>query len=93
MPEQSALQPFSKADLPAPDPWAHLLNLVCRVQVEISVVKFTVADLLSLEQGAIVDARHRERKNVPVLINRQMIGWAEFDVIEERLAVRLTELI
>ena len=31
-------------------------------------------------------------EDVPVLVNSHLVGWAEFEAIGERLAVRLTDL-
>jgi len=40
-----------------------------------------------------VDTRRREGAHVPVMVNTVMVGWAEFDVIDGRLAVRMTEMV
>lgn len=93
MPEEI---PFSKTgtnQAATADPWGLVMNLACRLAVAIPVAHFTVSDLLNLEPGSIVETEHREGHNVPVLINAQAVGWAEFDFVAELLAVRLTELI
>ena len=52
----------------------------------------TVAELLKLEVHSIVDARESEDAPLPIWVNGAMIGWAEFDVVGDRLAIRVTEL-
>jgi len=40
-----------------------------------------------------VDTQRREGAHVPVRVNSVMVAWAEFDVIDGRLAVRMTEMV
>ena len=51
------------------------------------------ATSLALSINSLVDTRRREGAHVPVLVNGVMVGWAEFDVIDGRLAVRMTEMV
>jgi flagellar motor switch/type III secretory pathway protein FliN len=81
---------------PTPSPrelWPEVLDLSCRLEVTLEVPTFTIRDLLSLEINSIVDTQRREGAHVPVCVNGVMVGWAEFDVIEEHLAVRFTEMV
>ncbi len=73
--------------------WAEVLELPCHLQVELEVPGFRIRDLLSLDVDSIVDTQRREGAHVPVRVNRVMVAWAEFDVMEDRLAVRLTEIV
>jgi flagellar motor switch protein FliN/FliY len=61
--------------------------------VGLEVPHFTIRDLLSLRPNSVVDSQRREGAHVPVLVNSVMVGWAEFDVIDDRLAVRMTEMV
>jgi flagellar motor switch protein FliN/FliY len=79
---------------PAPrEIWPEALELPCRLYVSLEVPHFTIRDLLSLSVNALIDTRRREGAHVPVLVNGVMVGWAEFDVIDGRLAVRMTEML
>jgi flagellar motor switch protein FliN/FliY len=73
--------------------WPEALELPCQLYVALEVPRFTVRDLLSLSVNSLVDTRRREGAHVPVLVNSVMVGWAEFDVIDGRLAVRMTEMV
>ena len=53
---------------------------------------FTVADLVRLERGGIIATRWTVGQDVPLRINGELIAWSEFEVVQNRLAVRLTEL-
>ena len=73
--------------------WNHVKRLPCRLSVEIPIQHFTVRQLLDLAPGAILDTHYEEGSHVPVIVNGQLIAWGEFDVVEEILAIRLTELV
>ena len=73
--------------------WNHVKGLLCRLSVEIPIQRFTVRQLLELGPGAILDTRYEEGSHVPVIVNGELIAWGEFDVVEETLAIRLTELV
>jgi len=66
--------------------------LRCKTTVEIAVPKFTVGDLLNLRKGAVVQTTTRVANDVPIRINRTLFGWGRFEVVDDRLAVRITEL-
>jgi flagellar motor switch/type III secretory pathway protein FliN len=67
-------------------PW-----LPCTLTLEIPVVRFTIGDLLALTKGSIVETACHHTSDVPLRVNQLLIGWTEFDVIGDRLAVRITE--
>ena len=73
--------------------WNHVKTLMCRLSVEIPIRHFTVRQLLDLVPGAVLDTHYEEGSHVPVIVNGQPIAWGEFDVVDEKLAIRLTELV
>ena len=68
-------------------PW-----LPCTLALDIPIVKFTVSDLLGLAAGSIVESAYHQSSDLPLRVNGQLVGWTEFEVVGERLAVRLTDL-
>jgi flagellar motor switch protein FliN/FliY len=74
------------------DPWARVEGLPCVLTVEISVPDFRVTDLVHLSPGRIIATRWTVGLDVPLLINGELIAWSEFEIVQSRLAVRLTEL-
>jgi flagellar motor switch protein FliN len=76
----------------ASDPWAMVENLPCILSVEIPVPSFTVGDLMRLGKGRVIATNWVVGHDLPLRINGAMIAWIEFEVVQERLAVRLTEL-
>jgi flagellar motor switch/type III secretory pathway protein FliN len=61
--------------------------------VELRVAHFTVRDLLRLERKSVVDTGCKQAVNLPLYVNTQGLAWVEFEVLGDKLAVRLMELI
>jgi flagellar motor switch/type III secretory pathway protein FliN len=74
------------------DPCELLPWLPCTLALDLPVVNFTVGDLLSLANGSIVETAYHQSSDLPLRVNGQLVGWTEFEVVGERLAVRLTDL-
>jgi len=77
---------------PAPDEWENALNWSCTLSVVMPMPRITVRDLMQLEVNSILDTRESEEAALPIWVNGAMIGWAEFDVVGDRLAIRVTDL-
>ncbi len=67
-------------------------RLPMRLDGMVKVHSFRVQDLLSMEKGTIVETVHEHTQDVPVLCGGALLAWAEFEVLDMRLAVRLTRL-
>lgn len=75
------------------DPLDSLPWLPCTLTVEIPAVHFTIADLLGLKEGTIVETAFHHTSDLPLRANNLLIGWTEFEVAGDRLAVRITEQV
>jgi flagellar motor switch/type III secretory pathway protein FliN len=75
----------------AGDPLDSIPWLPCTLSLELPVVRFTIGDLLTLAKGSIVETACHHTSDVPLRVNRLLIGWTEFEVIGDRLAVRITD--
>jgi flagellar motor switch protein FliN/FliY len=72
--------------------WKPVLGLPCELTVDLPLPGFTIADLLQMRNGSVINAHWRLGRDVPLRLNGMEIGWSEFEVVGEKLAVRLTEL-
>jgi flagellar motor switch/type III secretory pathway protein FliN len=72
--------------------WTEAGHLPCTLSVDLPLRQFTVRDLLRLTAGVIVETNNVNGADVPVVVNAQLIAWAEFEVVAQRIAVRITEL-
>lgn len=66
--------------------------LTCKASTEIPVPHFTVGDLLKLKMGIVLQTASQATNDVPVYINKILLGRGQFEVVEKRLIVRITEL-
>jgi flagellar motor switch/type III secretory pathway protein FliN len=87
-----ATAPYALDQLQERDPGEFLPWLPCTLALDLPVVHFTVGDLLSLTNGSIVETSYHQSSDLPLRVNGQLVGWTEFEVVGERLAVRLTDL-
>ncbi|HEY2545805.1 MAG TPA: FliM/FliN family flagellar motor C-terminal domain-containing protein [Candidatus Acidoferrum sp.] len=90
----SALPALPKEiSVPVPEElWEEANWLPCLLSMDLPVDSFTVRELLRLEPGVILETRNANSADVPIVVNSQRIGWGEFEVIGQRLGIRITEL-
>lgn len=60
--------------------------------VEVGIPRFTATNLIELEPKAVLRSDWAITANLPMKINGELIAWCEFEVLGNRLAIRLTEL-
>jgi flagellar motor switch/type III secretory pathway protein FliN len=80
---------------PAPDMTnedTRLQRLPMQLHVMVKVHSFRVQDLLSMEKGTVVETVHEHTQDVPVRCGGALLLWSEFEVLDQRLAVRVTRL-
>ena len=75
-----------------PDPWSHVAELACQLSVQLPLPGFRVRDFCGLGEKAVIDTHWLVGKDVPLRVNGELLAWCEFEVVENHLAVRLTEL-
>jgi len=88
-----ALPQAAEPVIPSEERWAEALWLPCRVGVDIPISGLTVGQLLKLRRHSVVETGQEESTNIPVQVNGQLIGWGQFEVVGERLAVHLVDMI
>lgn len=91
VPAENAMASISAGVVHDPQEWGPMLDLVCELTLELPIPQFTVADLLRLEKGTILDTKWTQGEDVPLRINGELTAWAEFEVVEGKLAIRITE--
>lgn len=73
------------------DPLDSIPWLPCTLSLDLPVVRFTIGDLLTLTEGSIVETACHHTSDVPLRVNQLLIGWTEFEVVGDHLAVRITD--
>ena len=64
-----------------------------RLTVEIGSTRLRVRDVLPLEKGSVVELDRLSGEPADVLVNGRLVARGELSVVDERLAVTLTEVI
>lgn len=69
-----------------------LLDIAVDVTVEMGRTKMTIGELLSLTKGGIIELNKIAGEPVDIFVNQKLLGKGEIVVVNERLAVRITEI-
>lgn len=69
-----------------------LSRLPLQLDVTVPVPSFRVQDLLALEKGAVLESRWPHNDDVPVWCGGSQLVWSEFEVVDQKLAVRVTRV-
>jgi flagellar motor switch/type III secretory pathway protein FliN len=95
MAAEQALVPAPEG--PAPGVSVAIFGPASRLPVEVDVGvplrDFRVRNLLSLESGTVVASQWAHGEDVPLAAGHVQLAWAEFEVVDTELAVRITRLI
>jgi flagellar motor switch protein FliN/FliY len=85
-PGQNA-SPLVRLDAESP-----LAALRVQLDVRVPVPNFRVQDLLSLEKGRVLETRWSHGEDLPIWCGGVQLVWTEFEVVDQKLAARVTRL-
>lgn len=91
-PVETPVRPQLVAKSPDRDAEEMFHRLPCTLALDLPVLRFTVRDLLGLAEGSVIETSYHQSSDLPLRVNGQLVGWTEFEVVGEKLAVRLTDL-
>lgn len=72
--------------------WRPMLDLPCRLTVDLALPGVSVEDFLALAAGSVLNTHWGVARDLPLKINGVLIGWGELEEANNRLAIRVTEL-
>jgi flagellar motor switch protein FliM len=72
--------------------WQILAQLRVTLRAGVALHRFRVRDLLGLREGQILESLAPATEDVPLKVGQVQLGWSEFEVLEQRMALRLTRL-
>jgi flagellar motor switch protein FliM len=72
--------------------WEIVSQLRLSLRAAVALNRFRVRDLLALKEGQVFESLSPDTEDVPVMVGDVQLGWSEFEVMEQRIAVRLTRL-
>jgi hypothetical protein len=71
--------------------WETLSQLRVTLRAGVAL-RFKVRDLLALKEGQVFESLSAATDDVPVKVGQAQLGWSEFEVVQQRMALRLTRL-
>ena len=72
--------------------WETLAQLRVTLRAGVVLNRFKVRDLLAIKVGQVFESFTPASEDVPVKVGQVQLGWSEFEVQEQRMALRLTRL-
>lgn len=87
--------------VPAPQPQegeqepayrAPITLLPVTLEVSVPVRDFRLRRLLALSPGQVIETRWNHGDDLPLASGEVQLAWSEFEVVETKLAVRITRL-
>ncbi|HEY3744397.1 MAG TPA: FliM/FliN family flagellar motor switch protein [Bryobacteraceae bacterium] len=73
------------------DQVGHLGDVAIEVEVELDRKPLTVRELLELEAGSVLKMTRSAGENIDVLIGGSLVGFGEIVLVEDTIAVRITD--
>lgn len=70
-----------------------LLDIPLEITVELGRTRIQIGDLLKLGQGSVVELEKLTNEPVDIYINHKLMGHGEVVVVNEKFAIRLTNII
>ncbi len=88
---QSAPGPVAEDEaVPVP---SVLRRLPVQLDVRIPVPSFQVRELLSLEKGRVIETTWAHSEDLPLWAGGVQLVWSEFEIVGQKLGIRVTRLI
>ena len=72
--------------------WETLSHLRVTLRVGVALNRFRVRDLLAMKEGEVFESLSPATEDVPVKVGQSQLGWSDFEVLEQRMSLRLTRL-
>ena len=72
--------------------WTTLSALPVKLQASIPMRAFRVRDLLALASGQTIESEWQITEDVPLKTGEVQLCWCEFEVVEQKISLRITRL-
>lgn len=70
-----------------------ILEIPVEMSVEVGKAKISINNLLKLTKGSVVELDREAGKPLDIFVNRTLIAHGEVVVVEDKFAIRLTDVI
>lgn len=100
--EASAVTGTELVRITRPDPWMPRIEehpgwetfsrIEMTMRAEVLLHRFKVGDLMTLAEGQVFETLSPGTEDVPIKVGNVQLGWGEFEVVEQQIALRITRL-
>ncbi len=73
--------------------YSGLLDMQAEFSSYLGTVELTLAEILKLQKGSIIDLKKPAGESVEIYINQRIVGKGEIMVYEKNLAIRVNEIL
>jgi len=73
--------------------YSGLLDMQVEFSSYLGTVELSLAEILKLQKGSIIDLKKPAGESVEIFINQRIIGKGEIMVYEKNLAIRVNEIL
>ncbi len=70
---------------------AHVAEVPMHVDVRLDELPIRICDILELDAGSVIRTTRAAGENIDIMIGGAVIGAGEIVIIEEKVAVRITD--
>ena len=92
-----AFDEIATSELPEPGEHGGNLDLILDVEVPVSVVlgnvKKSIAEVVSLTEGQVIDLERGAGEAVDLLVNGKLVARGEVVVVDDHYGIRIAEII
>ena len=71
----------------------YFVDMPLTLELELGRAKMTFRDLLQLEEGEVIELNRQAGDSVAILVNNKIIAHGEVVVLENRLGIRIGEIV
>lgn len=72
--------------------WPIISTLPVKLGANVPVRGFRLRDLLALQNGQTIESEWPVTEDVPLKFGQVQLCWCEFEVVDQRMALRMTRL-
>lgn len=72
---------------------AFVADVPLRVTVQLGQTRMLVRDVLALDRGSVIELDRAVGEPADVLVNGRVVARADLTVVEDRLAIRIVEVL
>lgn len=72
---------------------AFVADVPLRVAVQVGQTRMRVRDVLALDRGSVIELDRAVGEPADVLVNGRVVARADLTVVEDRLAIRIVEVL